>query len=64
MPLEEIAKLFDGEEANVGGSAATGQALDHLRDMKVRGLADDPEMQVEQLEGTQVYQETEARKTG
>lgn len=47
IPLEEIAKLFDGEDANVGGSAGTGKAMDHLRDMKERGLVGETELTIE-----------------
>ena len=47
VPLEEIAKLFDGEDANVGGTAATSHAKDHLRDMKERGLTDHTEIAIE-----------------
>lgn len=47
MPLEEIAKLFDGEDANVGGTAATTHAKEHLRDLKERGLAEHAEVVVE-----------------
>ncbi|KFY32658.1 hypothetical protein V495_08845 [Pseudogymnoascus sp. VKM F-4514 (FW-929)] len=47
VPLEEIAKLFDGEDANVGGGAATGHAANILRDMKERGIADDTEIHIE-----------------
>ena len=50
MPLEEIAKLFDKEDANVGGGAATGHAKEHLRDMKERGVTDDTEIGVEYAE--------------
>lgn len=47
VPLEEIAKLFDGEDANVGGNAKTSRAMDHLRDMKERGLTAETELTVE-----------------
>ncbi|KAJ5812454.1 hexose transporter protein [Penicillium riverlandense] len=47
VPLEEIAKLFDGEDAKVGGTAASTQAKEHLRDMKERGLAEHTEVVVE-----------------
>jgi hypothetical protein len=50
VPLEEIAKLFDGDDANVGGTAATNTAMDHLQDMKARGVTDHVELNVEYSE--------------
>ncbi|KAI1095305.1 general substrate transporter [Rostrohypoxylon terebratum] len=50
IPLEEIAKLFDKEDANVGGGAATDNAKKNLRDMKGLGVTADTEVDVEHAE--------------
>ena len=54
IPLEEIATLFDGEDANVGGGAATSQARDHLRDMKERGMTGEIDIDIEYTEDAEM----------
>lgn len=55
--MEEIAKYFDGDEARVGGEAATGRAKETLEALHEKGKITSNHDILEKVTSDQSYQE-------